>query len=368
MKPTLILATLKGFPLYAGFLLPFLSPSPANAQCGGCSYTETELTSGAMDVIPAGTIVCITTNTCLGATSAYPATCPYTGSGHLTINGILRICPGVTFSFDGTITGSGTIQIESTGRMNLYGTYDCNVHMTAVDPDIATGTSTSTTVGGCNSSACEPHFADGYAPFGVVATGLGYTVSSGTCAITGVPGNYVLPVQLLGWEAAWQGSAIRLSWSTPGKDQGAFFEVDYSTSGAGWQPLSPKIPGIDNSPDARYSFLATGPLSAHNFFRLRYEDVAGQDSYSPIQELDAGGENPDGFFAGPNPLRQTLLVRTPAPGAYTLQLLDVTGKTLLRRSSSPSGEYDCSGLAPGTYFLLITTQEGRRCMKKLVKD
>ncbi|GGA82811.1 T9SS type A sorting domain-containing protein [Puia dinghuensis] len=348
-------------------LQALLLPSSTDAQCGGCSYTETELTTGGMSTIPAGTVVCITTNTCLGATSTYPATCPNSGAGTLTINGTLRICPGVTFSFDGAINGTGNIEIGGGGRMNLYGTYSCNIHMSAVDPDIATGTSASTAVGGCNSSACEPHFADGYAPFGVVATGLGYTVSNGPCTITGYPSNTVLPIALEQFTAAWQGASILLTWTTPGLDQGSWFEADYSTDGVTWKPFSKKIPGIDNNPVAQYSWLATPPPAARYFFHLRYEDAVGNSSYSSVITLDNNSTDSHGIIIEPNPVHSTLSVRTTTSRHYTLQLLDVTGKPILRLPGNPSGEYDLSGLATGTYLMLVITDDGNTSIKRLTK-
>lgn len=346
-------------------LLCGLRTLSADAQCGTCTYTETVLEgSSPINNIPAGTTVCITTNTCIGYGSA--AGCANAGPGTLTINGTLRICDGVTVTFAGTMNGSGNIQIMNGGRFSLYGTYDCNIHLTAVDPSLLSGTSTSTTIGGCNTSACEPHFSDGYAPFGIIAYNPGYTVSNGACAITGTTENYVLPLQLTSWTAVWQDSTALLAWSAANDDRQYQYNIDYSTTGQTWQTLARIIPGATAGPHA-YTYIATGPFATHNFFRLHWQDAAGQENYSPIKELDAGQPGPDALFVGPNPVRSMLTVHINTTNPYTLQIVDVTGSPRLLLPMNPSGNYNVENLSAGTYFMVVRFNDGTRWTKKLTK-
>ena len=345
-----------------------LSPFCASAQCGTCTYTETALEgTSPINTIPAGTTVCITTNTCIGSASAWPATCANAGPGSLVINGTLRICDGVTLDYAGTLTGSGNIQIMSGGRLSLYGTFDCKVHITAVDPSLLSGTSTSTLIGSCNSSACEPHFSDGYAPFGVVATGLGYTVDNGSCAVTGTTENYVLPLELASWTAYWQDSTALLSWSASIDDLQDQYRLDRSNDGQTWLTLPDIITGSDAIGIHTYSYTVSGPFAPRNFFRLHWQDATGRVTYSSVKELDAGQPGTDAFFAGPNPVRSTLTIRTNTTGSYSLQLFDITGIICRQFTANESGVYDLQNLAPGTYFLIVIFPGGTRWTKKLTK-
>jgi hypothetical protein len=348
-------------------VLSLLWALSVDAQCGTCTYTQTALEgSSPITTIPAGTTLCVTANTCIGPQAAYPSSCPNSGPGSLTINGTLRICDGVTFSYAGTITGTGSVQILSGGRFSLYGTFDCNVHITAVDPSLLSGTSTSSLIGSCNSSACEPHFSDGYAPFGVVATGLGYTVANGSCTITGTTENYVLPLELSRWTAWWQDSTALLTWSAAG-DEHYRYAIDYSTSGQTWLTLPTTIPGSVAAGSHDYSYVATGPFATHNFFRLHWQDAAGRDTYSTIKELDAGAPPPDAFYAGPNPVHSTLTVQLNSKTAYTLQVLDITGTPRLKLAPNATGTYSLQGLSPGTYLLVGVFNDGTRWIKRITK-
>jgi len=349
-------------------LFPYIS---SFAQCGSCDYTEANLAGGTtpIDNIPAGKILCITNNYCLGASANWPGpTCGNINTGHLIINGTLRICSSITFSFDGTIAGSGNIEIMAGGRMSLFGTYDCNVHMTAVDQTLLSGgTSTSTTIGGCASSACEPHFSNGYAPFGVIGGALGYTVNNGSCAITGKTDLLVLPVELLNWTISRKGQNMLLTWSAPGDDQGSSYEIDYSTDGQSWSALS-QIPGSNGETINWYSYLAKGPFREKNFFRIRHTTAAGLASYSPVKEIDADDAGNMGFFVGPNPVQNSLMIR-PENGdtRFYLQLFDMTGKKVWQANSSVNGQYAVERLGPGVYILILTQTDGTHVVKKITK-
>ena len=353
-------------------LLLFLQHGPALAQCGTCDYTEANLAGGSspIDIIPAGKTLCITSNYCLGTNANYPGpTCGHVNSGHLTINGTLRICSGITFSFDGTISGSGNIQIMAGGRMSLYGTYDCNVHMTAIDPSLLSGQSstTSTLSGSCNNTACEPTFSDGYAPFGVIGGALGYTVNNGPCAISGTSNLIVLPVELLNWNVSWKGNNIQLTWSAPGYDQGSKYEIDYSADDQAWSALT-QLSGANAAAINWYSYLAKGHWAAQNFFRIRHTGADGQASYSPVKELDANTKDDDGFFVGPNPVHSNLLIR-PDDGNqhFSVQVFDMTGRSVLPTASGSNGQYNVEDLLPGSYCLVLIKEDGRRVVKKITK-
>jgi hypothetical protein len=351
-------------------LLLQLQPTHIFAQCGSCDYTEANLAgSTPIDIIPAGKTLCITSNYCLGTNANYPGTCGHVNSGHLTINGTLRICTGITFGFDGTINGSGNIEIMAGGRMSLYGTYDCNIHMTAIDPSLLSGqtSTTSSLSGSCNSTACEPTFSDGYAPFGVVSAGLGYTVNNGSCAITGVSNLIVLPIELLNWNVSWKGTAIQLTWSAPGYDQSSGYEIDHSADGQSWSALT-QLSGA-NAPGINwYSYLAKGPWGTRNFFRIRHTSADGQASFSPVKELDANTKDDDGFFVGPNPVHSILLIRPDDPNQhFSVQLFDMTGKPVLPTASGTNGQYNIENLLAGSYFLVLIKDDGRRIVKKITK-
>ena len=346
----------------------FLFHFSVKAQCGTCDYTETSLTSSSpLSTIPAGKVLCITTNLCMG-TGSVAGGCPNNNIGSLIINGTLRICSGITFSFSGTITGTGKIEILSNGRMNMTGTYDCSVGLVAVDPTISSGTSTLSfaSTGSCSYPNCNVTYSNGYSPFGNTAPGMGITAYNGSCAVKGEPSNIiVLPLQLTDWEAAWKGTDILLSWVVPGDDPGPIYEVDYSKDGVSWQALSRVLGGVAVT---SYDYLASGPFGDRNFFRLKQTDAAGAISYSPVKELDAGTEGDDHLFIGPNPVHSMLIIRSEGlDQQFGLQIVNITGTPVLTLPFSNTEQYNLESLPAGPYVLLIHRSNGTQLVKKITK-
>ncbi len=105
----------------------------SNAQC---DFTEANLVGGpASFTVPAGQVLCINSNFCMGAASNFPGACANSAVNSLIINGTMRIASGVTFRFAGSINGTGNIQILQGGRINLFGSVNCagGLAISAVD-------------------------------------------------------------------------------------------------------------------------------------------------------------------------------------------------------------------------------------------
>ncbi len=339
------------------------------AQCGTCTLTQANLTGApSAYTIPAGQTLCITSNYCMGAAATWPATCANNNVSQLTINGTLKICPGVTFSYSGTVVGAGTIDIMSNGRVNFNGSYDCSLglKMRAVDPTITTGTSTSTSFSTCNMASCEPHFSNGYAPFGVVATGLGYT-ANGSCSIKGYPNDFLLlPTSISSWKAAWQGNNIVLEWNSV-NDNNQSFTVEYAADGQQWHAASGIIETRSDSQEQDYSYTATGPFAENNFFRLKVSDNSGSYSYTNTLEITGPNQLAAGIALSPNPVQASFTLHNKGRVAICgLRLADMSGQTILQLPANAT-QYAIGKLAPGSYLLLVALADGSSTVKKLTK-
>lgn len=253
-----------------------------------CNFTEANLTntSGSF-TIPAGKVLCINSNYCLGPASNFPGACPNNGPSSIIINGILRVAENVTFRFQGTISGNGKIQLLRGARMSMYGTIDCShgLQFLAAVP-IWSPHTLSTAITTCSSPACEPKFPTNYAPFGVIANGLGYN-TNGCTAIVGYPGTpQLLPNTLIHFIGSQKEQFIRLSWETTSEQDNEGFDVQESYDGNTWQQkghITSMAPGGTSNSLLQYSFLLpaptqTGPL----YFRLVQRDTNGIELYSEV--------------------------------------------------------------------------------------
>lgn len=267
----------------------------SNAQC---DFTEANLVGGpASFTVPAGQVLCINSNFCMGAASNFPGACANSAVNSLIINGTLRIASGVTFRFAGSINGTGNIQILQGGRINLFGSLNCagGLAISAVDMSITTGTSTSTPLVSCSSPTCEPKFSNNYAPFGIVTPGLGFT-ASGCTGITGYPNNNILvPVSLIDFTARRDPAGVLLTWKTASEQDNAGFEVQRLANGSSWEMLgkvTSSAPGGNSNTLLSYSFRDAARLvAATTWYRLKQTDLNGDLQYSNMAQVKEVSEN-----------------------------------------------------------------------------
>ncbi|MGN6416733.1 MAG: hypothetical protein ACTHMC_04555 [Pseudobacter sp.] len=257
-----------------------------------CTLTQANLVGATNPyTIPAGTVLCITSNFCLGAASNFPGACANTGPSSLIINGVLRIAENVTFNFQGSINGSGEIQISDRGRISLFGSVNCSggLQIKAVNRTLGSGTSTTVMTSPCTSGACEPTHADGYRPFGIVTPGLGYTTAG--CILINYPSTGILvPVTFNSWQATAEGRGVRLNWSTASEQNNKGFEVQRSNVAgtwefAGWVPS--KAPEGNSASNLYYNFTDQQPGDLLSIsYRLKQTDFDGNFKYSSLVRVE----------------------------------------------------------------------------------
>lgn len=319
-----------------------------NAQC---DLTEANLIGGpATFTVPAGQVLCINSNFCMGAASNFPGSCSNSAVNSLVINGTLRIASGVTFRFAGSINGAGKIQVFQGGRINLFGSINCTGGLTidAVDLSITSGTSTSTALVSCSSPACESKFSNGYAPFGIVTPGLGFT-ASGCSGITGYPNNVVLvPVTLINFTARRDDAGVLLTWKTASEQDNAGFEIQRSGNGNSWEMIGKVVssaPGGNSNALLSYSFRDPARLvAATTYYRLKQTDLNGDVQLSTMAQVKELSENN---------------IRTiTAPGSINLEIYSYANQQVQVKIAGSGGGIVHQGqhrLTPGLNRVLVNT-------------
>ena len=330
-----------------------------------CTLTEADLlTAPASYTIPAGQVLCINSNFCMGGTSNFPGSCSNTNVSSLTINGTLRITQGVTFKFQGSINGAGLIDVEAGGRVSLFGSISCNNGLTlrAVDGSITSGTSSSTALVSCNDASCEPTFSNGYKPLGVVAAGLGYT-ASGCTVVTGIPPTGTFPVVLTAFSGRITGNDVTLTWKTSSEQNNEGFDILWSEKGNGqWAiagKVSSKAPGGNSNSALMYQFTdrVSGSFGTR-YYRLQQNDINGVSSLSKIIMVNGTASNSMQTSASKSAV--TIRTYTSNPGQVALRITGAAGNIVYSsRESLQAGSNSITipnRWAKGVY--VITLQAG----------
>lgn len=366
----------KNYTFVWALLLATLSV-PVKTFSQACTLTQADLLAAPAGsfTVPAGQVLCITADFCMGATSNWPGACANSNINSLVVDGALRIAENVDFRFSGSFNGSGSIEILDGAKIYITGSINCNSGMKidAVDRSISSGTSSITLPTVCNAPGCDPAFSNGYTPINIVDLGLGYTTNGG-CTITGYPSTGVLlPVSLQSFTGFTEGNGIRLTWKTISEQNNKGFEVQRSNAAGNWDVLGTvysKAPDGNSSLPIEYSYTDnnTGNSGA-NTYRLKQIDLNGHSTYSNLIRVEALRSNEWRVHAAGNSIR--IQVQSSAQQHAVISVVSAGGNIVYKASHAlnaggnliviPAGSY-----AKGLHVVSMQSKSGEVRREKIL--
>ncbi|GGN12711.1 hypothetical protein GCM10010967_55900 [Dyadobacter beijingensis] len=188
-----------------------------------------------------------------------------------------------------------------------------------------------------------------------------YSVTAGQngCAKTSevvITATDVLPVTLIGFQAAARESDVALSWSTAEEANSSHFEIQRSANGDQWGVIGTVKAANTSQVKNDYSAVDAAPFNGNNLYRLRMVDVDSTFSYSKIQRVIF--DNPQRLSFYPNPVADQLrLSAAMLKTAASVELIDRNGQTVLETSKLSPG-ISVGHLRAGVYVLKITGRDG----------
>lgn len=174
---------------------------------------------------------------------------------------------------------------------------------------------------------------------------------------------FVLPVNLLSFNAQVTREDVLVSWKTTGELNHDHFELERSTDGSGFTTVAGIAPapgtGIKNyaHTDAGATLLNTSKL----YYRLKMVSTTGAVEYSQIIVVHIAPPTSPVTRIGPNPFQNKLEAGwyMPESQKLTIQLTDIYGRRITQESlQAPKGfsTYSIgkvSQLMPGVYILTV---------------
>jgi len=196
-------------------------------------------------------------------------------------------------------------------------------------------------------------------------TGLTYHFTTGFSGFgAGVPA-VPLPLSLLDFDGQLQQQNIVLHWTTSSEENTKRFGIERSYDGTTFQNIGyVDAAGNSNTP-RQYTFTDTDVPHDKNYYRLREIDLDEKFTYSKVIQVDGTSQrNP--FTVSPSPFTTgvDIVFARALQGRTNIRLLDMTGKTLLRRNNVTAAQdrihIDLSGLSlpAGVYLLEVRTGTG----------
>jgi hypothetical protein len=159
-----------------------------------------------------------------------------------------------------------------------------------------------------------------------------------------------LPVKWLSVKAEWEGSNVKLLWSTSSEDNNSHFEIEQSLDNTTFQSLG-KVNGMGTSSSVnQYAYTDLSPLT-HNvkqiYYRIKQVDFDGKYEYSQTVNLAMPQEGMNQLLSiYPNPSAQSVWITGLTREAI---IYDVLGNEIKRLSGD--GEVDLSEWKQGVYVV-----------------
>jgi len=189
-----------------------------------------------------------------------------------------------------------------------------------------------------------------------------------------------LPVSLIQFKGQKDGNSNILSWTTTKESDNKGFEILRSFNGVDFNTIgfvaSSALNG-NSSGNLNYRFMDNQAPDGNNYYRLKQVDINGRSSFSNIVLIRGNMPNKIEIVTiYPNPAQDRLSMVVSAPTAQYLniQITDISGRVLKQEKRTViAGDNQLSlivsGLAPGTYFLKATCNNGcEAAVQKFLKQ
>jgi hypothetical protein len=214
------------------------------------------------------------------------------------------------------------------------------------------------------------------------------TVTTYTCIVSGVCGFKqtltttvsvdnsctILPIELLSFDADYNGKSVDLLWETATETNNNYFTIDRSTDGNDYTFLA-KVPskaaGGTSTSALSYTLNDPSVKSGHYYYRLKQTDLNGTYKYSAVATVTVDNLQ-DVFSLKPNPAENSveILYRCNSDESALLKVFDFKGQQIVATevqcsAGNNTSKLDLSLLPDGMYFVSLGAN-GKLYKTKLV--
>ncbi|MDX1954677.1 MAG: T9SS type A sorting domain-containing protein, partial [Chitinophagaceae bacterium] len=185
---------------------------------------------------------------------------------------------------------------------------------------------------------------------------------------------FILPLNLVSFEATKNGQQVNLQWNTDNERNMAGFEIQRSYDGVefssiGTQASAPNANGI-----GRYYFTDSKADTRSNriYYRIKMNEQNGSAQYSPVKMVQNTTVSGMSISVYPNPVNDQISVTRPAnwqQSSLQYDLFNTSGhvvKTFRRSEGGMTDQLQVGELSKGVYILRIsngTETQSQRIIK-----
>lgn len=180
------------------------------------------------------------------------------------------------------------------------------------------------------------------------------------------PACATLPVKLLQFSGTSKGCDVQVSWQTAGEKDLARYEIEHSTTGAGFTKLA-QVESSNSLAENLYSYTFGGQ-NGNNLIRLRMVNKDGSFAYSSTIHVTVACTVRPVLTVSPNPAVSTLCLQGAGEGSL-LVLTDAAGRQVLQqRAGTTPVTVNMGALPKGLYHLTVLENNTRIFQTPVIKQ
>lgn len=168
-------------------------------------------------------------------------------------------------------------------------------------------------------------------------------------------------IKFIYFSATAQNKAVLLNWQTSDDLQNAYYAILRSRDSVSYDSTGIVTTTGNGSVVSTYAFTDPHPFSDVNYYRIKYVDKTGKNTYSIVRKvmIDSAGLS---YTIAQNPVTDELRIYIQAarPVQLQVEVRDAAGHLLIRQNQQITrGNTSCvipvKRLAAGTYFIFVTS-------------
>ncbi|MFH2143582.1 MAG: lamin tail domain-containing protein [Bacteroidota bacterium] len=173
-------------------------------------------------------------------------------------------------------------------------------------------------------------------------------------------GNFLLPVELILFDAKYNGKTVDIEWTTASEINNDYFEIERSKDAVKFYAID-KVEGYGNSNiTINYFTEDDSPMFGLNYYRLKQIDIDGDYAYSNTVAVNISNNNSEFFFDGEN--GKIYISQFNGSGIVSLKISDIQGRTIYEKNIGSDEnviaiDFDKNLLGKGIYIISIISND-----------
>ena len=177
--------------------------------------------------------------------------------------------------------------------------------------------------------------------------------------------NPALPVTLMSFTVASEGTTALLNWKTSSETNSSTFEIQRSQDVKEWIKIGEVAAIGESTTDHNYSFTDGKPASGTNYYRLKMIDLDGTYAFSSIEKLGFDSQAKISLY--PNPVSEYITIdMADFQDVSKVEILNAAGKEVYTSGTKPADVIPVKQLGAGMYIVKIKKSDDNVITKRIV--